>query len=400
MTTTNRNTTQPAHANTGHLDSMITLLGELVSRPSRAGVDSPEPVLQAISDWLRDHAIPHAWLRDAAGLPLGLWGEIQGGRPGPTYLLDATADTAPFGDPQAWRHPPDRATVEDGWMHGRGSADSKAGIAVFCHVVADLLPQAPQLAGKLCFVFDAEEHSGSFAGIRSFMDTRSGEPLAGVMIGYPGNDRLVTGARGFLRARLTLHGIGAHSGSSGNRGVNAIERAQRLLANLAAAPLPVADARFPLPPKLTATAISGGGSFSLVPDRCELELDLRLTPAFDDAAARTHLEAAVAQLDADGAAPATAIEWLPGWPAYQLDPATPMVQALADAAHKAFGHAIPLAVVGPSSIGNFLATLSIPATAGMGVTYRNIHAPDECVLLESLEPTFLTYRNALMRLLG
>jgi len=36
----------------------------------------------------------------------------------------------------------------------------------------------------------------------------------------------------------------------------------------------------------------------------------------------------------------------------------------------------------------------------LGVTYRNIHAPDECVLLESLEPTFLTYRNALMRLLG
>jgi succinyl-diaminopimelate desuccinylase len=77
-----------------------------------------------------------------------------------------------------------------------------------------------------------------------------------------------------------------------------------------------------------------------------------------------------------------------------------MVQALADAACEAFGHAIPLAVVGPSSIGNFLATLGIPATAGMGVTYRNIHAPDECVLLESLEPTFLTYRNALIRLLG
>ena len=379
---------------------MIDLLGELVSRPSRAGMDSPEPVLQAISDWLRAHAIPHQWLRDAAGQPLGLWGEIRGGRPGPTYLLDATADTAPFGDPEAWRHPPERASIDDGWMHGRGCADSKAGIAVFCHVVADLLPRTQQLAGNVCFVFDAEEHSGSFAGIHSFMAARSDAPLAGVMIGYPGNDRLVTGARGFLRARLGLHGVGAHSGSSGNRGVNAIERARRLLDQLDASPLPVADARFPLPPKLTATAIHGGGSFSLVPDRCELELDMRLTPAFDDTAARRHLETAVAQLDADATAPATDIEWLPGWPAYQLDPDTPMVHALAAAASEAFGHAVPLAVVGPSSIANFFATQGIPATAGMGVTYRNIHAPDECVLLASLDPTFLTYRNALIRLLG
>ncbi|MBU1395359.1 MAG: M20 family metallopeptidase [Gammaproteobacteria bacterium] len=378
---------------------MIDLLGALVARPSRAEADSPLPVLQAISDWLRDHAIPHEWLRDEAGVAIGVCGEIQGGRPGPAYLLDAPADTAPFGDLQAWRHPPDQATIEDGWMFGRGSADSKAGIAVFCHVVADLLPRAPKLAGKLCFVFDADEHTGRFTGIRHYMDMRGSEPVAGVMIGYPGNDRLVIGARGFLRARLIVHGIGAHSGSSGTRGVNAIERARVLLERMVAAPLTSADARFPLPPKLTATAIRGGGSFALVPDRCELELDLRLTPSFEDAAARMHLQAIVARFDADGAAPATAIEWLPGWPAYQLDPATPMVQALAAAASEAFGHSVPSGVVGPSSIANYLSTLGVPATAGLGVTYRNLHAPDECVLLESLHPTFLAYRNALLRLL-
>jgi succinyl-diaminopimelate desuccinylase len=219
------------------------------------------------------------------------------------------------------------------------------------------------------------------------------------MIGYPGNDRLVTGARGFLRARLIVHGRGAHSGSSSDRGVNAIERTRSLLDHLAAEPLPAADERFPLPPKLTPTAIRGGGSFTLVPDRCELELDLRLTPAFDDAAARKHLEAAVGRLDAGAATAPTDVEWLPGWPACQLDPDNAMAKALADAACEAFGHAMPAAVVGPSSIANFLATLGVPATAGMGVTYRNIHAPDECVLLQSLQPTFFAYRNALIRLL-
>jgi len=380
-------------------DSMAELLGTLVAHPSRAGVDAPEPVLRVIADWLHAHAIPHAWLRDAAGRPLGLWGEIAGARPGPAYLLDATADTAPFGDPQAWRHPPDRATIEDGWMYGRGAADSKAGIAVFCHVLAELLPQMPRLAGTLCFVFDAEEHSGSFAGIRRYMDVRGGAPLAGAMIGYPGNDRLITGARGCLRARLAIHGMGAHSGASGHRGVNAIDRARLLLQDLADAPLPAADAHFPLPPRITPTSIRGGGSFTLVPDRCELELDMRLTPAFDDAGARRTLQDAVARLDADRSAPATRIEWLPGWPACQLDPDTPMVRALVHAASAAFGHPVPTAVAGPSSIANYLATLGIPATAGLGVSYRNIHAPDEAVELATLEPTFRAYRNALIRLL-
>ena len=50
-------------------------------------------------------------------------------------------------------------------------------------------------------------------------------------------------------------------------------------------------------------------------------------------------------------------------------------------------------------IANYLATLGVGATAGLGVSYRNIHAPDECVQLETLEPTFLAYRDALIRLL-
>ncbi len=385
--------------NVGRQKSTIALLCDLVSHPSRAGTDSPEPVLSVISKWLRVNGVSHQWMSNAAGLPIGLYGEIQGGRPGPSYLLDATADTAPFGDTKAWSYPPELATIDGGWLYGRGSADSKAGIAVYCHVLADLLPERKSLAGTLGFVFDAEEHTGSFAGIRHYMAMRRGEPLDGVMIGYPGNDRLVTGARGFLRTRLSIHGVGAHSGSSGIHGVNAIERACALLGGIKAIDLPSSDETFLLPPKLTPTAIRSGSSFSLVPDLCRLELDIRLTPTFDDAAARALLETAVARLDADRTAPSTRIKWFPGWPAYQIGAANPMVQALTQSAIKAFGHEIKPEVAGPSSVANYLSTLGIPATAGLGVTYRGIHAPDECVLLETLEPTYVAYREALIHLL-
>ena len=229
------------------------------------------------------------------------------------------------------------------------------------------------------------------------MEVRTGKPLDGVMIGYPGNDRLVIGQRGFLRACLSIHGVQSHSGSSGNRGVNAIERTRALIDDLASFPLPAEDESFPLPPKVTPTGIRGGGNFTIVPDLCELELDIRLTPAFDEEKARIFLDAAVKRLDADGTTPPTNIKFFPSWPAYQLDTSNPMVQAMAQSARQAFGHEVRLAVVGPSSIANYLATLGIPATAGLGVSYRNIHAPDECVFLETLEPTYVTYRETLIR---
>lgn len=381
------------------LASMTGLLAELVSRPSRTGEDSCDATLHCIAAWLTQRGVANHWLHDGDGQVLGLWGEIGGARPGPLYVLNAPADTAPFGERTAWRHPPERATVSDGWLYGRGAADSKAGIAVFCHVIADLAPQRDTLRGKLGFVFDAEEHSGSFAGIRRYLETRAHETISGVMIGYPGNDKVVVGARGFLRACVHVHGVAAHSGSSSGNGINAIERARQLLDSMAGSPLPDADSQFPLPPKVTATGIRGGGSYTLIPDHCALDIDMRLTPAFDAAAAQRWLGRLTTTLDAHGVAPATTITWQPGWPAYRLSADHPMVAALTAAAREAFGHEIPPAVVGPSSIANLLATQGIPATAGLGVTYRNIHAPDECVELASLEATYQTYLRAARRLL-
>lgn len=381
------------------LASMTGLLAELVSCPSRTGEDNCDATLHCIATWLTQRGVATRWLHDGDGQVLGLWGEISGARPGPLYVLNAPADTAPFGERTAWTHPPERATISDGWLYGRGAADSKAGIAVFCHVIADLSPQRDTLRGKLGFVFDAEEHSGSFAGIRRYLETHAHETISGVMIGYPGNDKVVVGARGFLRACVHVHGVAAHSGSSSVGGINAIERAQELLRLINGSPPPDTDPPFPLPPKVTATGIRGGGSYTLIPDHCALDIDMRLTPAFDAAAAQRWLSRLTATLDAHSAAPVTTITWQPGWPAYRLSADHPMVAALTAAAREVFGRDIPPAVVGPSSIANLLATQGIPATAGLGVNYRNIHAPDECVELASLEATYQTYLRAARRLL-
>jgi succinyl-diaminopimelate desuccinylase len=384
--------------------SIVTLLRDLVAVHSRGSADDYGAVTDVVVGWLGAAGIAAQRLESVAGTPTGIVVDI--GRPpgdGPRYVLNATLDTAGFGDLSNWSSDPVTALLRDGWLYGRGSADSKAGASVFCHVARDLFAERDRLAGTLTLLFDLEEHTGAFAGVQRFISTLApGAMPRAVYIGYPGNDRIVVGGRGFERAIVTVHGRAAHAGSSQRRGSNAVLRAARLAADLAVYALPASTTPdFPLPPQLTITAVAGGEGFSMVPDACSLNVDIRLTPTFTAALARRTLAYAVEVFDA--AAPderKTRIEWIPGWPAYRLDDDEPAVRALHVAACAAFGREVPTGTAGPSSVGNYLATLGVPATSGFGVSYRNLHAPDECIEVASIEPVYGAYRCALRSLLG
>jgi succinyl-diaminopimelate desuccinylase len=57
-------------------------------------------------------------------------------------------------------------------------------------------------------------------------------------------------------------------------------------------------------------------------------------------------------------------------------------------------------VSGPSNIGNYLAAQGIPALSGFGVGYRNIHAVDESIDLDTVNPTYDTYYELIKSLLA
>jgi succinyl-diaminopimelate desuccinylase len=390
------------------LDSIIGLTQALVRIASRAGEDDLAPVARCIEQWVIARGLRPRVLRADSGAPLGLYAEVQGTRAaGPWTVLDATLDTAGFGALDSWRHPPTSALIEGGWLHGRGSADSKAGVALFAHVLQELAAQPDAVAGRIGVLFDCDEHSGRFGGARAFFDrpfgVDAGPPRPdGVVIGYPGMDSIVCGCRGFVRARLRVHGVAVHSGATDERGVNAVVRAADLCQALHALRLPAAEAEFPLSPQLTVTGIRGGSEgFSQVPDSCELRLDVRLTPAFDDASARRAVTQVVQRLDASrGPARATDIDWIAGWPAYQVARSHPLAAAMQQAAQQELGAELPTEIVGPSNIGNYLSSLGVPALCGFGVVAEGVHAADERIELSSLAPVYRVYRDALRRLHG
>jgi succinyl-diaminopimelate desuccinylase len=73
---------------------------------------------------------------------------------------------------------------------------------------------------------------------------------------------------------------------------------------------------------------------------------------------------------------------------------------LRTSAEAAFDRSIPLGVEGPSNVGNSLASVGVPATYGLGVTYRNVHASDECIEVSTIEPVHPTHRAAALRLVA
>ena len=125
--------------------------------------------------------------------------------------------------------PRPRGEIADGWLHGRGSSDSKAGAAISADVAARLRETAGGFGGSVVLLFDVDEHTGGFGGAKAYFEHAG--PVDGVLIGYPGLDHVVIGGRGVLRARVHVHAVAGHSGST-RTGAGAITKAAHLIRKL------------------------------------------------------------------------------------------------------------------------------------------------------------------------
>ncbi|MFJ9434742.1 M20 family metallopeptidase [Streptomyces sp. NPDC101490] len=381
--------------------SVVRLAQELIRRPSRGGLDDYGPVVEVLERWLTVRAVPHRRLHDPGGALVGLLVEVAGNRPGPWWTLDACVDTAPYGDLSRWTFPPDSGEVRDGWLLGRGAADSKLAVSMFCHLAADLAQHRDEFAGGLSVLLDADEHTGHFGGVLAYLSDPGTVRPSGVIIGYPGMEEVVVGGRGLWRATVTVHAPAGHSGSS-RTVVSAVSRAARLVGLLDAAPLPGpgGPSGFPLGPKLTVTAFHGGEGFSLTPDRVDLNVDVRTTPGFDAHAAETLVRKASAELDAElPVRVGTEITEVACWPPFRLGEDDQPAAALLSAARTA-GLAVRAKTAGPSNIGNLLGVHGIPATAGFGVPYEGLHGIDERASLAELPTVYAIHQQAVANLLN
>ncbi|MFL5516745.1 MAG: acetylornithine deacetylase [Gemmatimonadales bacterium] len=188
------------------------------------------------------------------------------------------ADEADWGsDPFVMAEPGDRYV-------GRGTADMKGFLALAANRMAACDPSS--LRHPLVLLFTYDEEVGTL-GARRFTETYAdaGRLPRSVVIGEPTELRVVRAHKGMLRLRLAFQGRAAHSGYP-HLGRSAIEPAARAIVALAALRRTMETERppswdaFPAVPfaALNVGTVAGGSAANVIPDRCEMQLAVRLLP--------------------------------------------------------------------------------------------------------------------------
>lgn len=197
---------------------------------------------------------------------------LPGKNPSRRVVLEAHMDTV---SAKGMTIPPFEPTVSDGRMHGRGSCDTKAGLAGMAHAVVALKREGfvPPCEIWFAAVVD-EEHA-----YRGVVKLCEGLTAHAAIVAEPTELRLVVATKGVLRWRIRTHGKSAHS-SKPHLGVNAIEHMARLILALEPEHARLAGHVHPLLGPATGNVgiIKGGVQVNFVPDTCVIEIDRRLLP--------------------------------------------------------------------------------------------------------------------------
>jgi len=248
-------------------DAMISFLRDLVAIPSfdsniRAVAARVERELRALG-FAAIHYAPYG----------DIVAKIGDGKK--VLLYDSHLDTVGVGDAREWRHDPFGGVIENGLMYGRGTVDEKGSTPPMIYGLK-IAHDLGLLEGFTAYYFGSIEEWCECLSAQVFVEEEKIKPDF-VVIGEPTNLRVVRGHKGRCEFRVTARGASAH-GASHWLGDNALYKMQDVLRAI-----PELDARLPTDPFLGRGSIFAthidvrAGSLNVVPDRCSIVLDRRLT---------------------------------------------------------------------------------------------------------------------------
>jgi acetylornithine deacetylase len=203
-----------------------------------------------------------------------------------TLVLEAHQDTVPA---DGMTIEPFAARVRDGRLFGRGSCDVKGGMAAMLAAFARVVREKPPGAARVVVACTVDEES-TFLGVQRLVRENLRGHCRGpveAVVAEPTGLNIVNAHKGVVRWTLSTAGRSCHSSRPEN-GVNAIYRMGALLPLVErfADELSVTR-RHPRLGQATLSVgrIEGGSSVNTVPDSCRIEIDRRLLPGEEPAAA-------------------------------------------------------------------------------------------------------------------
>ena len=380
-------------------DRVIDLTCSMVQIPSFTKEE------KAVSDWaaetMQGMGFDKVWQQEVEPGRPNAFGMVEGTSDTPSILFNGHLDHNMICD--GWSRDPFDAKVIDGWVYGLGVANMKAGDMAMLAAVEAARSAGIRPRGDLIVEFVVGELQGGLgtkaaleAGVTADMFVDAEPTELGLLTMHAGVVCVVVRVHGQMRHYTTLSGTKQHAIEKAIRVIDALGPSQEAIGPdswMSFTP----DESYDGLPRLNVGSIRGGMGAeaaswrpALVPDFCEFMLDTRIVPGQTPATIVEDLERLFARLredDPDLRAEVELFESHPFFPPFAVDPAEPIVQAVARAHHELSGQRPRIGALEPQKYaGADSAHLSAAGIPGLlyGPGGRYLSIPDERVKVDDI----------------
>lgn len=396
-------------------DRVLALAREMIRIPSFTKHE------RRLAEWSADTmsamGFDEVWQQEVEPGRPNVFGRLRGSGEGPAVLFNGHMDHNMVCD--GWTRDPFGAEVDDGWLIGLGAANMKAGNAAMLAAVEAIRRSGVRPRGDVTMAFVVGELQGGL-GTRAALDAGLRADL--FFLGEPTELGVLTMHAGVLQVRVTVRGEMRHYTTLAGHKIHAIEKAMRIASALGPsyetippgswmtfAPNPAYDGL----PRMNLGVIRGGITPeilgwrpALVPDYCEMVLDLRLVPGQSPESVLADLRRLLDRLraeDPDLRAEIAPVEDRTYFPPFEVPTDHPVVQTAVFAHRAVFGREPRVGALAPQKYAG--ADSAHMLRAGIpGILYgpagRYLSVPDERVEVGDVVGASRVFALAVARLWG
>src|SRR3954464_3555137 len=211
-------------------DRYLEELKALLAIPSISALPEHAGDVKRCADWCADEmrriGMNNVRLIPTPGYPV-VYGDWLGAAGAPTILFYGHYDVQPVDPGELWDSPPFEATIRDGEIYARGSADDKGQVFMHFKAIEAHLKQNGKLPINIKIILEGEEEVGSL-NLDNFIIANKADLKADVVVisdspmfarGVPS---ICYGLRGLVYTQIDLRGSSTdlHSGSFGGAVAN------------------------------------------------------------------------------------------------------------------------------------------------------------------------------------
>ncbi len=211
-------------------DRYLDELKGLLAIPSISALPEHRDDVKRCADWcgaeMRRVGLQNVRLIETPGFPV-VYGDWLGAKGAPTILFYGHYDVQPVDPLNLWESPPFEATIRDGELYARGSADDKGQVFMHLKAIEAHLKQNGRLPVNIKVMLEGEEEVGS-EHLDDFIRAHKADLGADVVVisdsamfarGVPS---ICYGLRGLVYFQIDLRGSGTdlHSGIFGGAVAN------------------------------------------------------------------------------------------------------------------------------------------------------------------------------------